>query len=215
MSPLRRAGEPSRLRPARRALRADLTRRPSPGPEHTSLPAGCRRGSLRRRRSPQLAATGRRSARACSSSAAEPLAARPRGRVRAQVVRAARPALRGVVLARRRAGVVRGDAHGDRPRVARRDAEPPRDRLRRLHGVALRPRLVDDPAQMPGLVRERDDAADRVQRSPIAAAGEQARERVLLAAPDALEAARTSRPRGSSRPTAGRARRSRPSRRSA
>ena len=107
---------------------------------------------------------------------------------------------RGAGRTRLRAGTARSGtrppARGSRPRrragrsPARRGVRRrgPRDRLRRLHGVALRPRLVDDPAQVPGLVRERDDAADRFQRLPIAAASEQARERAVLPAPDPLEA---------------------------
>ena len=66
------------------------------------------------------------------------LAGRPVGRLRVQVVGAAGTALGRVVLAGRHRGVVGGDAERDQMRVLGRDAEPERDALGRLDGVALR-----------------------------------------------------------------------------
>ena len=72
-------------------------------------------------------------------------------------------------------------------RIARIDAQPERDVLDRLDRVALRLCLVADPAQVPGLVRQRDDAGHGAQRVLLAAAAEQARERPLISPPDALQ----------------------------
>ena len=71
-----------------------------------------------------------------------------------QVVRAARTALGGVVLPGRGRRVVGGEAECDQVGILGRDAEAERDALCRLDRVALRLSLVDDAAEMPGLVRE-------------------------------------------------------------
>src|SRR3990170_5983582 len=73
--------------------------------------------------------------------------------------------------------------------VLARYAEADRDALGRLDGIALRPRLVDDAAEMPRLVRERDDAVDGAHRVLVATAADQAGERGLVATPHPLEAA--------------------------
>ena len=120
---------------------------------------------------------------------ARPLAGRPVPGFRVQVVRAAVTALGGVVLAGRRRGVVGGDAERDQARILGWDTEAERDPLDRLDGVALGPGLVDDAAEVPRLVRQRDDAEDGARRVLVAAAADQAGERRLVAAPDPLEAA--------------------------
>ena len=100
------------------------------------------------------------------------------------VVPAARTTLQRVVLADRYCRIVQRDPHRDHVRVLPAHPQPERDLLHRLDRVALRLlRLAGDPAQVPRLVRQRDDAPYRPLRVLVAGAADEASERLLVPPP--------------------------------
>ena len=82
-----------------------------------------------------------------------------------EVVGAAGAALARVIVALRQARVVGNEEDGGGMRVGREDAETKRRQLGRLERVALGLRLVRDAAQVPGLVRQRDDGGDLLEQA--------------------------------------------------
>src|SRR6185295_18670554 len=101
---------------------------------------------------------------------------------------AAGTALRRVIVTGGRGGIVQRNPDRDHVGVLPAHSQPERDLLDCLDCVALCLRLAGDAAQVPRLVRQRDDAPHRALGVLVAAAADETSERLLVSTPDPLQA---------------------------